>query len=139
MVPREVVRRASLVKRISATRKMVSSFPGLNSIQGVPVTLEELSAAESTLLGPESRILEELLVHETETRDLRGVRSLMAEAREMMPAPGSSGVPVRPEALKSWLLDLLKQCLDEQEGGDPEFGSLETGITPPFGEVTEVE
>ena len=137
MVPREVVRRPSLVKRIAVTRRIASSSPEMNSILGVPVTLEEINAAEAVLLNPEERILVELLVHETETRDLRAVRSLVAEVEAAGPLPEAETMAVRPAALRVWMEELLQQCLEEQPAADPEFGGMEMDITPPFGETSE--
>ena len=139
MLPREVVRRPSLVKRIAASRNLVAAAPGTNSIRGVPVTLEEMSAAETTLLKPEDRILEELLVHETESRDLRKVRALLAEVREAMSVPDDAPVSVRPDALRPFVRELEKQAFDQLPAVESGLGSLETGITPPFGETKEVQ
>ena len=118
-VPREVVARRSVVQLISQTRRMVATDATAHTIRGEPVTPEKLNAAESVLLSPEQRIVEELLVHATEAPPTKRIRELGRQAAEAMAAlaPGPLGL-TNPKALACWLADLARQYLDTVEPAD---------------------
>ena len=138
MLPREVVRRASLVQRIGQARSIATANPRANSIRGSAVSLAEVNDADEILLKPERRILAELLVHATETPPLSRVRALARKAASDLARPDDdTPTGIDCAKLKPLLVDLVGHCLDGMEPAEPSFGALETTLVPPFGQRQE--
>ena len=133
-VPREIVRRRTLVHLISQTKRIVNTDPDLHAIRGEPVTQAEINQAEAIVLDPQKRILEELLVHAAETPPMKRIRQLAKQAAAAM-TPGADGPSVAPDerSLGPWIPDLVRQYLDTAPPADPLFGAPELDVVPPFG------
>jgi len=130
----EVVRRHTLVQLIGQARMIVSTDARAHSIRGQAVTSEDINRAESILLAPQERILEELLVHATERLPLQRARQLMQEASAVLVREAAAPAQVRDlQVLRTWVADLVGQYLDGVKPSDAGFGALEMDLVPPFG------
>jgi hypothetical protein len=137
-VPREEVRRRTIVRTIGDTRRIVAADPLAHVIGDKPVTIEEINAAEQILLNPKQRILEELLEHTSEKLPLEDVRQLAREAGAALSAQSMEQLPVTNlEGLRAWAEVLVREFLQSVPGPDPSFGALELGLVPPFGQTDE--
>ena len=131
---REVTGTTTLVRLISQAENIAATNPRARSIRGEPVTLEEISSAQTTILDPEKRILEELLVHATERPSTKRLKQLARMAAEAM-AEDEEAPPriTNWKALRPWLDDLMRQCLADATPAEPIFGAMELAPVPPLG------
>lgn len=137
-VPREVVRRRTVVQLIGQTKQLVDSDPERHRIGGRAVTPAEINAAEQILLDPGRRVLEELLEHAAEELLLDRIKALDRAAAEAMRDDDQEPLPVTNlSGLASWGSDLVEQFLDAVPGADPSLGALELRLVPPFGDPEE--
>ena len=137
-VPREIVRRRTIVQLMGQTKRVVSADPRLHTIKGEPVTEAEINAAEQILLDPKQRIVEELLVHATERPKLERVHKLAQQIAEAMKA--DENAPLQATNLKGlqpWVREIVKQFLDAKPGEEPSLDTLEAKFIPPFGQPEE--
>ncbi|MCD4786501.1 MAG: hypothetical protein K8T10_21960 [Candidatus Eremiobacteraeota bacterium] len=133
-VPREALRRTTIIQLISETRRIIQASPEAHTIMGEPVTGAENNQAEKILLDPRKRILEELLHHAGEAVPLEQVRKLAGRIVSEMTVEEAEELPVTNlRGLESWARKIVEKFLEDNPGPDPSFGSLETGIIPPFG------
>lgn len=137
-VPREVVRHRTIVQLIGQTERIVNTDPTAHTIRGKPVSNAQINVAAQILLDPKQRILEEMLVHATETPPLERIRRLAADAAAAMAANDTGRLPVTNlEGLEPWAREMVRQFLDNIPGPDPSFGALELDLVPPFGRPGE--
>jgi len=134
-VPREITRRPTLLQMLTQTRNVTRADPTAHTIDGQPVTQEQLNVAEKILLDPTRRIAEELLHHATRTLPLKQVRELAERcARAMLEETPDAAAGVNLRGLESWLADLVAQGV---AASDPSFGALELTLDPPFGPLED--
>lgn len=137
-VPRETSRRRSLAQLIAQTRNVIRADPHAHVLDGRPVTLEQLNAAEKTLLDPQQRMVEELLHHATERPHLEHLRKLLQrcqQALESQPTSDERAVDLRK--LEGCLEHMLHLYLDAVPSPDASFGALELCLSPPFGPMED--
>lgn len=139
-VPRELLKRRTIVQLIGQTRRVVCSDPTEHAILGAPVTAEELNQAEAIVLDPAQRILEELLAHPAESLPLDRVAKL-AEAARQAGAPAEGTVQLAAGVAPPALADELQRCCLVAPSAGPRasasFGALELELGPPFGGAQE--
>ena len=119
---------------IAQTRNVVRADPDAHRLDGRPVTLEQLNAAESILMDPQQRVIEELLHHAAERLPLEHLRKVLRRCHEALGAPSTPvdrAVDLRK--LESLLEHLLRLYLDAVPAPDASFGALELNLPPPFG------
>jgi tetratricopeptide (TPR) repeat protein len=134
-VPREVVKRRSVVNLILQTRQLIESDPQAHTIRGRPVSIADVNAAESVLLDPMQRAREELLEHTTERLPLERLRNLAQQAVDALgPEHERPLAATSLECLLPWVVQLSRSVLEGSLGADPSFGALELALVPPHGE-----
>ena len=136
---RSVLRRVSVAQRIGEARSIVEHDPSAHSIRGKQVTQQEINAAESILMSGQTRILEELLVHEAERPALGRVRQLAARCASLMAQPPAGKQEPDLSFLSAALCKFVRRYLSAAEAAEPEFGALELDLAPPFGRPGEEE
>jgi len=137
-VPREAVRHLTMVQLISQTKQLIAADPGAHSIAGKPVTESDVNEASQILLDAPQRIVEELLVHSSETAPLEGLRARLREVAAVM--TGEASTPLVPDwhtLLLPIAADVVEKFLRAEPCPDPCFGALELKLIPPFGEPEE--
>ncbi len=147
--PREITRHGSLVQLVTQTRNVIKAdsqahtisepaIPPRSQAEDVPVSLEELNAAERILLEPRDRILEELLHHATEHVPLEDVRKLLKRCAEAM-APGEDEAPCATDTgtLKVLTDHVFERFLEATGRCEGSFGALELTLVPPLGAIGE--
>ena len=134
--PREATRTVTLAQLAGQAKHIAASNPQARSILGEPVTLEEINKAESIILDPQRRILEELLVHTTERIPMKRMRQLAQAAAKAMAVDGDSMPPPSNMAgLVSWMDDLVREYQAKLEPSSPLLGAAEMTLVPPFGKI----
>jgi hypothetical protein len=133
-VPREVVRRRTVIQMITQTKRIAERDPKSCAIHGQPVTLEEINGAEQILLSPPQRILEELLTHRSERLPLTQVESLARDAEELIRSELADGLkPVDMSSRRILLREFVRRYLERVGTTGPGVGALELTLAPPFG------
>ena len=119
-VPREVVRHRTIVELIGRTKRIVHTMPQEHTIDGKPVTLMEVNAAEQILLDPKQRILEELLEHTVEKPPLKQIQKLAEQAAHAMATEDTGQFSItNTTVLQAWASDLIEKFLEDAPGPDP--------------------
>lgn len=137
-VPREVVKRRTVVNLIVQTRQLIEGDPQAHTIRGRPVSIADVNAADSVLFDPSQRVREELLEHATERLPLERVRKLAQEAVAAVEAQSEERLAVTNLAgLMPWTERMVSGFLDASPGADPSFGALELALVPPCGDAAE--
>ena len=130
---RAIVQQRTLVQRITETRNIIRTDPTAHTVNGEPVTHEQLNAAEKTLLTPEERILEELLHHRAEQPPVEHVRKLLAQWSESSDdQPSSADAVYSRKPLELIMNHLVSRFLNTADAPDPSFGAMELMLQPPF-------
>lgn len=133
-VPREALRRTTIIQLIEQTRRIIQANPSAHTIMGESVTGAENNQAKKILLDPRKRIIEELLHHAREAVPLDQVRKLAGRIVSEMTVEEAEELPVTNlKGLESWARIMVERFLEDNPCQDPSFGSLEMGIIPPFG------
>ena len=137
-VPREIVKRRTVVNLIGQTRQLIEGDPQAHAIRGRPVSSADVNAAQSILLDPSQRMREELLEHATERLPLDTARRLAQEALAAIEAHGDEPPEVTSlVGLMPWAERMVGGFLDASTGADPSFGALEMAVVPPCGDPAE--
>jgi len=137
-VSREIENHRAMVQLIGQTKRIIKHDPKSHQVNNQPVNESQINKAESILLNPKKRIIEELLFHATESQPINHVTKSYSDIKKLLNINKDSNFLLQnTQFLKSFGKYFATRFVEEKQLPHLSFGALEMRIVPPFGNIDD--